>query len=62
MGITTDGQLDIVGNLNLNHGWLIADDFLDSEDDLVDIFPMDFLASLKPLRHVIDELLGHSVA
>lgn len=62
MGITADSQLDIVRDLNLDHGRLVVHELLDGNNDLVDIFAVDLLASLEPLDHVVNELLCHLVA
>lgn len=62
MCVTADGHLDIVGDLDLNHGVLLIDNLPDGKDNLVDVLAVDLLAGLKPLRHVIDKLLSHGVS
>ena len=62
MGVSTDGELDIVRNFHLHHGGLIVYELLHSNDYLVDVFPVDLLAILEPLHHIIDELLRHLIA
>lgn len=60
--IATNCKLDIVGNLHLDHCGLVVNKLLDSQYDLVDIFPVYLLAVLETFCHVVDELLGHLVA
>ena len=62
VSVTTDSELDIAGDFNLDHGGLVVHKILDGDDDLVDIFAVDLLACLETLNHVVNELLGHLVA
>lgn len=59
VGITADSQLDSLGNFHLHHGGLVVYDFLDGNDDLVDVFLRKELAILESLNHVIDKFLRH---
>lgn len=61
VSITTDRQLLARIDTNLNHSRLIIDDVLHSLDDLEDILAVNLLAVLKPLNHIIDELLCHLI-
>lgn len=60
--ITTDSQLALLLDLHLDHGGLLVDNVLDSEQDLVDILLMDALAILESLNHVVNKLLCHLVS
>jgi hypothetical protein len=62
VSVTTDSELHVAGNLDLNHGGLVVYELLDLDDDLVDVFPVDLLARLETFNHIIDELLCHLVA
>lgn len=59
MCVTADCELCVVRNLHLHHRCFIVDDLLDRNNDLVDIFPVDLLAVLEALGHVVDKLLRH---
>lgn len=62
MGITTDCKLDVLGNVDLDHGRLVVHKLLDGDDDLVDVFSVNQLASLEPLHHVVNEFLCHAIS
>lgn len=62
MSVAAYCELHIVRDLDLHHRGLVIDKLFDSQYDLIDIFPVYFLASLESLRHVVDELLSHLVA
>lgn len=62
MSITADCQLLILGHLGLDHGGLVVHKLLHSQDYLENVFPVQVLAILEPLNHVVDELLGHLVS
>ena len=59
MRISAYCQLHILGNVDLNHGRLIVNNFLDGDDNLVDVFFVERLAVLEALNHVVDKLLCH---
>lgn len=61
VGVAANRKLDIVWHLHLDHRRLIVDDLLNGKEDLVDEFLVDLLAVLKPLDHVVDELLRHLI-
>ncbi len=61
MRVTANCQLNIVGNLHLDHGGLIVEDLLDSQEDLVDVFLGNLLAVLESLNHVVDKFLCHFI-
>lgn len=62
VSVTANGQLNVLRNLNLHHRRFIIDKLLDCQDDLINIFPVYLLAILKPLCHIVDELLRHLAA
>lgn len=62
MRITANRQLDVFRNLHLHHGRLVVQQLLHGDDYLVDVFLVDLLPVLEPLRHVVDELLRHLLA
>lgn len=62
MRVTADRQLDVLGNFHLHHGRLVVQKLLQGDDYLVDVFLVDLLPVLEPLRHVVDELLRHLLA
>jgi hypothetical protein len=62
VSVTTDSELHVAGNLDLNHGGLVVYELLNRDDDLVDVFPVDLLTRLETFNHIIDELLCHLVA
>lgn len=62
MRVTANRQLDVLGNLHLHHGRLVVQKLLQGDDYLVDVFLVDLLPVLEPLRHVVDELLRHLLA
>lgn len=61
MSITTDRQLNIIRDFHLNHSSFVVDDVLDRDNDLVNIFPVDLLAILEALHHIVNEFLCHFV-
>lgn len=61
MGVTANCKLDVVRYGHLDHGGFIIDNLLGGNYNLVDVFPVYFLAILKALNHVIDELLCHLI-
>lgn len=62
VGVATDCELDILGDINLDHGRLIVYNLLDGDNDLVDVLAVKELASLEPLDHVVNEFLCHGVS
>ena len=62
MGITTDGNLALLWDVDLDHSRLVVDNVLDVEDDLVDIFLVQLLSVLEPLDEIGNKLLRHVVA
>lgn len=59
MSITANSQLRALVHPNLNHSRLSIDKVLNSLDNLERILPVNLLPILKPLNHVINELLSH---
>lgn len=62
MSISAHGQGDAVWYFHLHHCRLVIHYLLDSNHNLVDIFPVDLFAILESLHHVINELLRHGIA
>lgn len=62
VSVAAHRELDVVGDGHFHHCRLVVDNLLDGQDDLVDIFPVDLLAVLETLNHVVDKLLRHEVA
>ena len=62
VGVTTDSHQLALGHLGLHHGWLLVDNILHGQDDLESVLPVNLLAVLESLNHVVDELLCHLVA
>ena len=56
MCVTADGYLLALFDLCLDHGWLLVDDFCDSQNNLEDVFSMDSLSVLESLDHVVDKV------
>jgi hypothetical protein len=59
--ITANRQLNVIRDLHLHHGRLVVNYLLHGDDDLVNVFLVDLLASLESLNHVIKELLCHLI-
>lgn len=57
MCIIVDGKFCIVGDFYFYYGCFIIDDFFDCNDDLVDVFFMDFFVIFELFSYVVNEFL-----
>lgn len=62
VSVSTDSKLLALLNLCLDHGGLVVNNILYSQDDLENVLPMDLLAVLESLNHIVDVFLCHLVA
>lgn len=62
MSVSADGYLLALLNLSFDHGGLVVNNVLDCQDDLENMLPVDLLAILESLDHVINVFLSHLVS
>ena len=62
MSVTTNSELLILWYVHLYHCWLLVYNVLDCNDNLINVFLVQFLAILESLNHVLYKLWSHLVS